>query len=134
MQRMTRLHYICVVLLIVSALLFLGVGHHHATLESDELGLASALTSVTSKVMPELAEPTSGSPRFESAGLSITERRAVSIFVLVCFAILMLVVLLVIKERELKGKKDFQIPLIAIAIMLAITFLNRGIDSGMLFF
>ncbi len=127
---MTRLHYICVAILLVSSLLFLGTYQHQATRKVEDLSFAKVVTSITDSAIPDVSKNRTDRHELVADRGAITESRAISIFVLFCLALLILVIFLVQRERKTSGKRDFQMPLTAVSIMLCITFISMAVNSG----
>ena len=113
---MTRLHYWCVAILI----LFLATHQHQLKQKANDLIFATTVASITSSVLPDRKEATSKDPLLVPDRGAITEERAIILSVLFCISLCVVVFFLVHRERKIKGKKDFQIPLIAISIMLSL--------------
>jgi len=126
---MTRLHYICVAILISSSLLFLATSQYSSSKGFNELGYAKVVTSITTVVVPDTSS-SNNSHVLESDSSVVTEHKAISIVIVFCIALCFLVIFLVFREKKTYGVKDFQIPLIAISLMLGITYTSISINSG----
>ena len=127
---MTRMHYICVVMIVVSSLLFLATYFHHIDKKPKDLSFARAVVTVTDSVIPDISNSEMSMPTLKPDLGAITEAKAVIISIIVCVGLLFFVVILVYRERKLKGEKDFQVPLIALSLMLSSTYLSMSLKSG----
>jgi len=129
---MTRLHYICIAILIFSSLLFLGTYQHQATKKTNDLSFARVITSVTDAVIPDSPSSKTNTHQLVSDRGAVTENRAILFSVLLCFGLLVLVVFLLYREKKDNGSRDLQIPLTAVSIVLCITFISMSLKSGIL--
>ena len=129
---MTRLHYICVLILIISSLLFLRTYLHQGTREVNDLTFARVVASVTDKVVPDFSSPATNTPQLVSGRGAITESRAILISVIVSVGLLVLVVFLLYQEKKNRGSRDLQVPLTAVSVALGLTYISMALKSGIL--
>lgn len=128
---MSRSQYICVALLIASSLIFLGAHHHHGAQRADDLRLATVVTNMTDLVLPDIVGLRSSSPQWVSESFSLTQRRAIVLLMVVSFVLLVFVVYLVIKDWRISGVNELQVPLLALSLMLGISYLGIAANSGL---
>ena len=129
---MTKLHYICVTMLLASALLFL-LMYLYQPLNSD-LKYATPLAAITSTILPDSKNysesPHSGSPIATNKIFSITEGRARMILVLISAVICLFVIAIILFEKHKIGSRSMQDPLIAASTMLAMTIFMSSYKIG----
>ncbi|MEM7358954.1 MAG: hypothetical protein AAF431_07650 [Pseudomonadota bacterium] len=127
---MSKLHYICVSLLIGASLLYLVTFLYHQNTMDWDLHYASSISAVTSPLIPDFSS-SSGQHEAVSSYLFLTEKRGISVTVLLTVSICALVVKLMINEKRKFGPRVMQEPLIAGSVMLAITFVSTAVKNGM---
>ena len=74
---MTRMHYICVVMIVVSSLLFLATYFHHIDKKPKDLSFARAVVTVTDRVIPDISNSEMSMPTLKPDLGAITEAKAV---------------------------------------------------------
>lgn len=117
---MTKLHYIVVVLLIASALIFLGAYSYHQKLTDRKPVLAQKIVSVTSEIMPS-SESKRSEPQLVPGDYGVTEEKAIKLSIILSVALIIFAIGVTAYEKIKVGKKDMQVPLIAASIMLSTT-------------
>lgn len=127
---MKRLHYICVTALIIASLLFLATLQHHHTQSHQDLTFAKVVSTITDAAVPGQRTISSSNPKFVPDSGAITEERAIIISVLFSIFLCIGVIFFVFWERRISNKSDFQLQLIAAAIILGTAFLALAFRFG----
>jgi hypothetical protein len=128
---MTNLHYIIVVLIILSALIFLGAFSYHQKLIDREPVLAKKISSVTS-VLVSSSELTKSEPQLVSDARGVTEEKAIKWSIYFSVSLLIITIGLIAFEKIKIGKKDMQVPLLAASIILSMTMIVTTSRVGIL--
>lgn len=95
---MTNLHYIIVVLIILSASIFLGAFSYHQKLIDREPVLAKKISSVTS-VLVSSSELTKSEPQLVSDARGVTEEKAIKWSIYFSVSLLIITISLIAFEK-----------------------------------
>lgn len=118
---MNRTHYIQLVLLISASLIYLAGLTYLNQAKTGGPGLIETFYFESSA--EEVSAPQISSEAYaESVGLSLTEFRAAYGFIGLSFAILVLIIFMALKDKVKIGHHTVQIPLIAVSVLLLLTF------------
>jgi hypothetical protein len=129
---MNRLHYIQVVLLITASLIYVVGLSYLNQAHTGGVGVIESLYLTTHDIDSDKTSSLSSSSQtyMEPLGLSITEKRGAYLVIGLSFLILMSIIFTALTERAKTGRHTVQLPLVAVSLILVVTFVAQLFRFG----